>query len=330
MLGRGLESLIPPQHQQSDGQSGDIPVDAPVYGVGATNREFDREPVFHIEVEKIKPNPYQPRKVFDEAQLRELAASIAEFGILQPLVVSKIEYATETGTAVEYQLIAGERRLLASKMIGLRSVPVIIRHVPEEREKLELAIIENLQRANLNAIETARAYAKLQDQFGLTQREVATRLGKSREAVANTVRLLSLPSYIQDALSDGRVSESQGRLLLAVTEPAQQQALFDDIVRNNLSVRELKLRIARLRGRSPGSGRQSLNIDDPELRVAQERLEQFFGTKVRLMRHGASGKIEIEFYSPDDLHGILAKLASSASTETEPYSEPSVTQDFTV
>lgn len=321
MLGRGLESLIPPQHQQPNEPQVVLPSDS----------EKIIGPVFHIEVEKIKPNPYQPRKVFDEVQLRELAASITEFGILQPIVVTKIEHATETGTSVDYQLIAGERRLLAAKMVGLPRVPAIIRHVPEEREKLELAIIENLQRANLNAIETARAYAKLQDQFGLTQREVAARLGKSREVVANTVRLLSLPSHIQDALSEGHMSESQGRLLLAVTEPVQQQALFDDIVRNNLSVRELKLRIARLRGRSQVTGHQSLNVDDPELRAAQDRLEQFFGTKVRLLRQGASGKIEIEFYSPDDLNGILAKLASQAPAETEPYDDPSAaSQDFTV
>ncbi|MDO8585318.1 MAG: ParB/RepB/Spo0J family partition protein [bacterium] len=330
MLGRGLESLIPPQHQQSDD-------DARVVGASVANdadagSEKIIGPVFHIEVEKIKPNPYQPRKVFDEVQLRELASSIAEFGILQPLVVSKVERVTEQGTEVEYQLIAGERRLLASKMVGLPRVPVVVRRVPEEREKLELAIVENLQRANLNAIETARAYAKLQDQFGLTQREVATRLGKSREVVANTVRLLGLPSNIQEAISQGVLSESQGRLLLAIAEPMQQQTLFEDIIRNNLSVRELKNRIGRMNGASRGAERQVVGMD-PETQAYQQQLELFFGTKVRLERKGASGKIEIEFYSPDDLRGILEKLAASgaqnaAAQEGESVSEP--TQDFTV
>ncbi len=327
MLGRGLESLIPPQHQQSDepvvafSPAADVDVD---FG-----SEKIIGPIFHIEVEKIKPNPYQPRKVFDEAQLRELAASIAEFGILQPLVVSKIEHVTEHGTEVEYQLIAGERRLLASKMVGLPRVPVVVRRVPEEREKLELAIVENLQRANLNAIETARAYAKLQDQFGLTQREVAARLGKSREVVANTVRLLGLPSNIQEAISQGVLSESQGRLLLAIAEPMQQQTLFEDIIRNNLSVRELKNRIGRLGGKSQVTGHGSQVETDPETQAYQQQLELFFGTKVRLERKGASGKIEIEFYSPDDLRGILEKLVVSAPQEPDARNESPDT-DFTV
>src|SRR3989344_2436305 len=186
MLGRGLESLIPPQHSKNDDADEPRAVE-----ISATRKipEIDG-PIFHIEVEKIKPNPHQPRKHFDETALRELSASIAEHGILQPLVVSKIETVTERGRDVEYQLIAGERRLLASKMLGLPRVPVIVKHTNEEREKLELAVVENLQRANLDPIETARAYAKLQDHFGLTQREVAVRLGKSREVVANAMRLL--------------------------------------------------------------------------------------------------------------------------------------------
>ncbi|MBI2406021.1 MAG: ParB/RepB/Spo0J family partition protein [Candidatus Harrisonbacteria bacterium] len=333
MLGRGLESLIPPQHQQPIQQvhgKPDEPASAHSSAVDSAGAEHSIGPVFHIEVEKIKPNPYQPRKVFEETALRELAASIIEFGVLQPLVVSKIEHATESGTEVEYQLIAGERRLLASKMAGLPSVPVIIRRVPEEREKLELAVVENLQRANLNAIETARAYAKLQDQFGLTQREVAARLGKSREVVANTVRLLDLPSHIQEALAEGHVSESQGRLLLAVAEPAAQQALFDDIIRNNLSVRELKQRIGGMGGKSRIAHRESFGAEDPEMREVQAKLEQFFGTKVRLMRKGASGKIEIEFYSPDDLRGIVQKLATFEvpSATTMPADAPQ--DDFSV
>jgi ParB/RepB/Spo0J family partition protein len=151
------------------------------------------EAVFHIEVEKIKPNPQQPRRDFNQDAIKELAASIREFGILQPLVVTKVVKEVPTGTDVEYYLIAGERRLRAAKYLGLERVPAVIKNVDLEKERLELAIIENLQRENLNPVEMGRAFARLQDEFRLTQREIAARLGKSREAVANTMRLLDLP-----------------------------------------------------------------------------------------------------------------------------------------
>lgn len=333
MLGRGLESLIPPQHQQGDDVAEPQFQKTAAMPTGRQVRNIPHidGPIFHIEVEKIKPNPHQPRKHFDEAALKELAASISEFGILQPLVVTKIEHATDQGTEVEYQLVAGERRLLASKMIGLPRVPVIVKAFPEEREKLEVAVVENLQRANLSSIETARAYAKLQDHFGLTQREIATRLGKSRETVANSMRLLNLPTYIQEALSKNQLSESQGRLLLAVADSMQQQTLFEDILRNNLSVRELKTRISRMGGKAQGADRGAAAEADPETQAYQQQLEQFFGTKVRLQRRGASGKIEIEFYSPEDLRGILERLAAStAHVDGAPVRDAAAPQDFTV
>ena len=330
MLGRGLESLIPPQHQSNEPEEVSL--------VQPAGREIPRidGPIFHIEVEQIKPNPHQPRKHFDDVSLRELAASISEHGILQPLVVSKIENITEHGRDVEYQLIAGERRLLASKMIGLPRVPVIIKKTGEEREKLELAIVENLQRANLDSIETARAYAKLQDHFGLTQREVAARLGKSREVVANAMRLLSLPSYIQESLSKGQLSESQGRLLLAVADPMQQQTLFDDILRNNLSVRELKTRINRINGKALSANRIAQEDVTPELLEMQDKLEQFLGTKVQLQAQGSKGKITIDFYSSDDLKNLVQKLLPArpymggAQSASAPQMLSSESEDFTV
>ncbi|PIY59517.1 chromosome partitioning protein ParB, partial [Candidatus Wolfebacteria bacterium CG_4_10_14_0_8_um_filter_37_11] len=210
-------------------------------------KSFVNNAIFHIEIEKIKPNPFQPRKTFDEESLKELAASIREFGVIQPIIVTKIVHEIETGTQVEYQLIAGERRLMASKLIGLERIPAIIKRiVPSEGAvQMEMAIVENLQRSSLNPIETARAYAKLQDQFGLTQREVAAKLGKSRETIANAVRLLNLPTEIQDALADGKINESQGRLLLTIDDLSQQIAVFQDLLSNNLSVRELKNKIRR-------------------------------------------------------------------------------------
>lgn len=269
-------------------------------------------PVFLIEVNKISPNPQQPRRDFDENALKELAASIREFGILQPIVVSKIEQESDIGTEVSYQLIAGERRWRASQLLGLERIPAIIKNVSLERERLELAVIENVQRADLNAIEAARAYAKLQDEFRLTQREIASRLGKSRESIANTIRLLSLPSNIQEAIGRGQLSESQGRLLLTVDDLKQQQSLFEDLLRNNMSVRELKSRIQTLRVQTT---REELPaaipvFANPETASLQKELEGALGTKVRVEKSGETGKLIITFYSPEELRGIVAKLTT--------------------
>ena len=304
MLGRGLESLIPPQHQTKktdDTSAVLVSTSSPV-----DQNKSVQGPIFQIEVDKIKPNPHQPRKHFDPEALKDIASSIAEFGILQPLVVSKMENVTDVGRTVEYQLIAGERRLLAAKMVGLERVPVVIRAIPEEREKLELAIIENLQRENLNAIESARAYAKLQDHFGLTQREVAVRLGKSREVIGNAVRLLGLPTYAQEALAKNQISESQGRLLLAMADTVQQQSLFNDIISNNLSVREIRSRL-----RSGVRGVSSSSVaKDPETLDVERELQELLGTKVQLEKKGNGGKIMIDFYSNEELQAIIDRLAN--------------------
>ncbi len=270
-------------------------------------RRSEGEAVFQIEVEKIVPNPHQPRREFNEEALRDLANSIREFGVLQPLVVSKIEEEGETGTTVRYELIAGERRLLASKMVGLRTVPAIIRRVGIPREKLELAIIENIQREDLNPVEEARAYARLQDEFNLTQREIAGRLGKSREVIANSLRLLNLPTEVQDALSAGRLNESQARLLLAIDNIAGQKQMLDDILNSNLSVREIRRRINRAPGEQSTASRPTFR-DDPEVISAKERLEEILGTKVDLKKDGMSGKITINFYSDEEFESILNKL----------------------
>lgn len=271
-------------------------------------------PVFLIEVDKIKPNPFQPRRDFNEESLRELANSIREFGILQPIIVSKLEKDTEVGTQVEYQLIAGERRWLSAKMVGLERVPAIIRNVDLDKERLELAIVENVQRADLNPIEAARAYAKLQDHFRLTQREIASRIGKSRETVANTIRLLSLPNQMQEAVAKAQISESQARLLLTVADLAKQQSLFEDLLQNNVSVRELKSKIRRLKGEETiESDAQKEGVPDPEAIMMEKELEEFLGAKVKVEKSGATGKITINFYSPEELHGIVNKLLPKES-----------------
>jgi len=260
--------------------------------------------IFHIEVEKIKSNPLQPRKEFDQESLKELAVSIREFGVLQPIVVSKTEIEKEFGADVEYQLIAGERRLMAVKMLGWERVPAIIRKVETKANQLELAIVENLQRQNLNSVETARAYAKLQDEFGLTQREVAARIGKSRETIANALRLLSLPTEIQDAIAKNQINESQARLLMTVEDQSQQQKLFKELVEKNLSVRELKQRI------SGGLQASSFKLqnNDPEILGFQEKLTELLGAKVRIENGQKEGKIIISFYSPEEIQGIIQKI----------------------
>ncbi|MDO8574473.1 MAG: ParB/RepB/Spo0J family partition protein [bacterium] len=267
--------------------------------------------VFQIEISKIKPNPHQPRREFNNELLGELAASIREFGILQPLVVTKVEIETPTGTDVQYTLIAGERRLMAAKIAGLPTVPAIIRNIGLERERLEMAIIENLQRENLNPIERGRAFARLQDEFNLTQREIATRLGKSRAAVANTMRLLDLPSYIQTALSSNQISESHGRLLLGVEDEKSRERIFKDLVGMKLTTRELKGKVAKTR-----DGDLSITIDlSPEIKMFQEELTAQLGAPVKIDHKGEGGRITITFYSDEELQSIIDRFKKDAGED---------------
>ena len=278
---------------------------------GSGRKASAPDSIFYIETEKIKPNPHQPRRDFNEESLRELANSIQEHGILQPLIVSKIEKETEFGTEVNYQLIAGERRLRAAQIAGLESVPVIIKNIVKDAEHLEMAIVENLQRADLNSIETARAYAKLQDVFGLTQREIAQRLSKSRETIANTLRLLNLPTEIQEAVAKNQINESQARLLLMIDDQVQRQNLFKEIISNNLSVRELRQRIRKTQ--LPITDYQLPKEIDLEIHRLQEQLAELLGAKVKIKpfgnAQGKGGEIIIDFYSAEEIEGIIKKLS---------------------
>jgi ParB family chromosome partitioning protein len=336
-LGRGLESLIPSDDDgakvdasQATSNSASIKDESGNISQGPAKRPsflsmpafakpkkiFDSEAVFQIELEKIKPNPDQPRRHFDEVALKELAMSIREYGVLQPIVVTKIQHDTDEGSEVEYQLIAGERRLLASELAGVPRIPAIIRSVGARREQLELAILENVQRENLTPIETARAFARLQDEFGLTQREIGTKLGKSREVVANTLRLLNLPTLIQQALEEGKINESQGRLLLAVADLRSQEQLFQEIIHDNLSVRELKSRIRTIAGKSVPKA-EYVPESDPETSDVKERLELFFGAPVQVQKNGETGKIVISFYSPEELQNIVSRLHEAPASPEE-------------
>jgi ParB family chromosome partitioning protein len=323
MLGKGLESLIPKKKNQSDdsqstsfyGPSNSVQPQEQTNFVRESKSAHPREtpkisgPIFHIEVDKIVVNPYQPRKDFNEESLKELAASIREFGILQPLVVSKIEEDTDIGIKIIYQLIAGQRRLMAAKISGLKTVPVIIRNVLKKAEALEIAIVENIQRTDLNTIETARAYSRLSDEFGLTQREIATRLGKSREVIANTLRLLSLSTEVQEAISKGQINESQARLLLQIEDPQKQIELFDKIINENLSVRDIKKTMIKS---NPDSMQVDtslpLMVEDIELKQLERDLSEFLGAPVNVEFSRAGGKIIIHFFSPEEARGIALKI----------------------
>ncbi len=275
---------------------------------GSGRKASATDAIFYIETDKIKPNPHQPRRDFNEESLKELAASIREFGILQPLVISKIEKEVESGTEVEYQLIAGERRLMAAKILGWERVPAIIKNISQKSEQLAMAIIENLQRTDLNPIETARAYAKLQDEFGLTQREIAAKIGKSRETIANTLRLLNLAGEIQEAVAKNQINESQARLLLIIEDLTQQQNLFKELLANNLSVRELRQRIKKTDSQKSMVNSQQSIIIDPEILNLQEKLTELLGAKVKIEKSEKGGKIIITFYSPEEIQGIIDKL----------------------
>ncbi len=354
MLGKGLESLIPPQKGNQDGnpqqpaqpqqpqahepqfqaQPFIRPAQQPQQTPAQPKPQEQQQPkpqvqspqpqapaqtqkttepqssqsVFQIELEKIKPNPDQPRRNFDEAALKELANSIREFGFLQPLVVTKVERESPTGIAVEYQLIAGERRYLAAKMLNLRTAPVIIRNVHLEREKLELAVIENIQRENLNPIETARAFVRLQEEFRMTQREIAAKLGKSREVVANTMRLLDLPEYVREAVEKGTMSESHARLLLTLDDPGAQKRLFDDILTNKLTTRDVKERVMASSGARRGRPPMSEENVAPEVRAMQDELSSSLGAPVEIRKGMNAGRITITFYSEEELENILHRL----------------------
>lgn len=292
-----------PEKTEPEGEVTSIDSEVGGSALDFQNRDYHREnfatkpnqeAVFQLEADRILPNPYQPRKEFNEEELRELAQSIREYGIIQPLVVSKVEEETETGTSVRYQLIAGERRLRAAKMVGLERVPAIIRKVDTKKLNLELAIIENVQRSNLNPLDEAKAYARLQDEFNLTQREIATRVGKSRESVANNLRLLSLPSFIQDALTDGKINESQARVLLSVADLQAQKKMFVQLVEQGMSVRQLRRTVS--------------GAPDPEKNYLERQLEERLGAPVEIKKRGDKGKLVIKFFSNDEMKGVLQRL----------------------
>ncbi len=280
-LGRGLGSLIP--HKQTLTEQ----------VIPAARRE-----ILDVPPEEIRENPRQPRMHFSPSDLEDLIASIKEHGIMQPLVVTK--------QGDGYELIAGERRLRASRTLGLKTVPVIVREASEQ-QKLELALIENIQRQELNALEEAVAYKALLDEFNLTQEEVGARVGKSRSAVANIVRLLELPDDILAALREGKITKSHARTLLAETNLDRRRVLFQQLLNGGMTVREVEARAGAV---APlGSTKKIVSKKDPNIAAHEKKLREILGTRVTIDERLGRGKISIAFYSKEELMELLTKLS---------------------
>lgn len=271
-LGRGLEALIPPE------KPGPRAVEIPLT--------------------EIHPNPLQPRRRFDDSKLEDLAASIRGHGVLSPVIVRQ----SQDG----YELIAGERRVRAAQRAGLERIPAVVRDA-SNAEMLEVALIENLQREDLNPVEEAEVYRRLVEEFGLTQEEVATRVGRDRASVTNTLRLLKLPTRIQEDLIEGTLSAGHGRALLGLEGRVHQLKARESIIRRSLSVRATELLVKRLKA-SPAERHQKLTRHGPELASVEEQLRRALATKVRIVRSGRRGRIEVEFYSDEDLDRLIQKI----------------------
>jgi ParB family chromosome partitioning protein len=280
-------------------------------------RQHDNS-IYWIDVDKIEPNPFQPRREFNEGALRELADSIHMYGVLQPIVVSRVEKPKEDGgISVKYELIAGERRTRASKIAGLRQIPAVIRVAPnDDKAKLELAIIENLQREDLNCMDCAFAFKRLIDEFGFTYTEVGKKLGKSREYVANRVRLLKLPESIQLAIREGTISEGHARPLLMVGDnPDEQLTFFKEIVYKNLSVREAERISRRIAHKKVRKKHPTIN---PEIIEVEDKLTEQYGTRVQIEVRNkvkGGGRLYMDFFSPEDLKRLIETLSEEKLKE---------------
>jgi ParB family chromosome partitioning protein len=274
-------------------------------GIGALlgdEAEVDQASVSEVPVSALKPNPQQPRREFDETALRELAESIRQKGVLQPVLAEP----SQDGT---YVIIAGERRVRAARLAGLEKVPVLVRQFSPD-EKLEIALIENIQREDLNPIEEALAYKKLMELAGLNQEQMASRVGKDRSTIANTLRLLKLPEEAQGAVEKGTLSPGHARAILSLVNPADQQLLFKRIMDKGISVREAEELAAafsagKRQAQKPRRGSQAAARKEPEVREIEQKLIEKLGTKVDLKGNGSKGRIEIVYYSSEDLERLL-------------------------
>ncbi len=282
VLGRGLDALIP------DVETSDF---------GSTD-------FFYCSIDAILPNPHQPRRIFAKEELRGLADSIKANGVIQPLVVRS--------AASGYELVVGERRWRSARMAGLKQVPVVVKDV-SGAEMLEIALVENIHREDLNPLEKAEAYYHLMKDFGLTQEKVAKRVGQDRSTVANFLRLRGLPKEIQNDIVNNTLTMGHARALLGAEKPAQQKAAWRQIVSKDLSVRAAEALVKKLRAGKAGIPRpKPASSEDVYFRSLADDLTRLLGTKVRIVRRGEAGRLEIEFYGNDDLDRLVAHLKASA------------------
>ncbi|MFO7914769.1 MAG: ParB/RepB/Spo0J family partition protein [Candidatus Krumholzibacteriales bacterium] len=273
VLGRGLEALIPREIKENVSAS---------------------EKVINLKVDEIAPNPHQPRQVFGENELRELAESIRENGILQPIVVRR------TGSG--YELVAGERRLRASRILELKEIPALVRDIDDENS-LKLALLENLQREDLNPIEKAAGFRALKEELGVSTAEIGRALGKGRSTIANTIRLLKLPAEVKELINSGDLTEGHARAILAIDDDSEKVRAAKRVVSEQLTVRDLE------KGAGPGSRRKPRKRErDPELRALEEKLEIHLGTKVKIQPGRKGGVIRITYYSNEQFEGVLENM----------------------
>lgn len=284
-LGRGLDALL-----------------SKTFTVKNLSEEFpvakkNENAIVEIEVDKIKSNPHQPRKNFNGLQIEELAQSIRQYGILQPLLVT-------IGPMGTYELLVGERRLMAAKLIGLKTVPVIMRSA-QEIQKLEIALIENIQRHNLNPIEEARGFARLVEEFGLTQEQVAKKVGKSRSEIANTLRILSLPEEIKRAIFEERITRGHAKAILGLEDGKEQLKMLNQILNNRMPVRRVEEEVRKVRVAGHFRGKTK----SPEILQMENRMRDVLGTRISVKMRGKKGYILIDFYSPEELNSIVEKIS---------------------
>lgn len=298
-LGKGLQSLIPNKKEE-------LKKGFSARGGAEKTHALNsiKENIFNIEVSKIKPNPNQPRQEIDQESIKYLADSIKEHGILQPLVLTKVIKETSRGQDAEYHLIAGHRRLAAAKLLNLPHVPAIIRS-SNNQEKLELALVENLQREDLNPIEKAKAFQKLHEEFSLSHAEIARKVGKSREAIVNTMRLLNLPREIQTAVLANQVSEGHVRSLINIKDEEIKKSLLNEIINNRLSVREVEQKARELK-----TAVARKQVFDPKFKKIAQKMQDHLGLKVSLIKSGLGGKIVIRFADKENLEMLIKKLLS--------------------
>jgi len=295
-LGRGLGALIPPASSAPPSPPHHTPRVEPAPIVAGPARDAGRP--HELDIDLLVPNPQQPRTHIDEAPLEELAQSIRTHGVIQPILVRRVQD--------RHEIVAGERRWRAAQRAGLLKVPVIVRDVTDE-DLLQVALVENIQREDLNAIEEALAYKRLADEAHMSQEAIASAVGKDRATVANYMRLLRLPAEVRGDLASAAISMGHARALLALTDEAAQRRVAREVVARGLSVRETEALIRR--ETTPAAPKAAVRAVDPNTRAAEDQLKLSLGTRVRIVRKGAGGRIEVDFTSEDELQRLYEKLA---------------------